>query len=286
MLNLGLIGDIQQLEPFAKKAQELREIYITGKSSVGTPTGNFRLSAPEFNRIELIERSDALLINRFSLLPFQLLCDMVKKSKHFFATSYPKLTTDECNQLSKLATEAKTLIQLSNPFYYHPAIQWLNSNIKQPTLIEVSYFTDEQPNTNTLVQLLLMLKNATGLNPRKAGAVSYHSTPANSTLNNIQLEYGNGTIVSVNYGKTDKQKEFRIKTFATNQFTRFDLIENTYSCNNAPIDFSALKNMNETEDFLQSILQKKQSTTSVEDYSFVIQTVQKISSKLDHFAGN
>src|SRR5690606_34915373 len=120
----------------------------------------------------------------------------------------------------------------------------------------------------------------------KAGAVSYHSTPANSTLNNIQLEYGNGTIVSVNYGKTDKQKEFRIKTFAANQFTRFDLIENTYSCNNAPIDFSTLKNMNETEDFLQSILQKKQSTTSVEDYSFVIQTVLKISSKLDHFAGN
>ncbi|MGC9353332.1 MAG: hypothetical protein ACP5D9_05815 [Mariniphaga sp.] len=286
MLNLGLIGDIQLLEPFTKKALELRKIHIAGKSSVGTQPGNLRLSVPEFNRIELIERSDALLINRFSLLPFQLLCDMVKKSKHFFATSYPRLTVEECNHLSKLATEAKTVIQVTNPFYYFPAVLWLNANIKQPALIEVSFFKNEQPATDTLVQLLLMLKNAAGLNPRKAGAVSFHSAPADSEINNIQLEFGNGTLVTINYGKMSGHNEFKIKTWAGNQFTSFDLVKNHFTCNNSPLELSAYKKINETDNFLQSVSENKQSTTDIDDYSSVIQTIQKISSKFSHFSGN
>ncbi len=286
MLNLGLIGDIQLLEPFIQKAHKRQEIHITGKSSVGTQPGNFRLSAPEFNRIELAERSDALLINRFSLLPFQLLCDMVKKSKHFFATSYPRLTVDECNHLSKLAAEAKTVVQIANPLYYSPAVQWLNANIKQPALIEVSFFKDEPPTNDTLVQLLLMLKTATGLNPRKTSATTFHSTPADSVIHNIQLEFGNGTLVTINYGKMSRHNAFKIKTYAGDQFTRFDLVWNQYSCNNSPLELSAMKKINETDDFLQAVLQNQQSTTGIDDYSSVIQTIQKIGSKLNPFSGN
>lgn len=281
MLNLGLIGDIQLLEPFTKKAQELREIHITGKSSVGTQPGNFRVSMPEFNRIELIERSDALLINRFSLLPFQILCDMVKKSKHFFATSYPNLNADECNHLTKLATEAQTIIQIANPFYYFPAVQWLSANIKQPSLIEVSYFKNEPLEANLLIQLLLMLKDAAGVSPRKVSAVSFHSAPADSEINNLYMDFGNGTVATINFGKISERNEFKIKTYAKNQFTNFDLIRNHYTCNNSPVDLSALKKISETDDFLQSVLQKKQKTTNLEDYSSVIQTIQKVSSGLN-----
>lgn len=288
MLNLGLIGDIQLLEPYAKRAQAIPDIHITGKSSVGTfsQSGNFRLSAPEFNRIELIERSDVLLINRFSLLPFQLLCDMVKKSKHFFATSYPELDAGECDQLAMLAAEAQTVIQIANPFYYLPAVQWLNKNIRHPAIIEVNHFKPEYQDIDILIKLLLMLKDTAGVNPKKAAAVSYHSTPADSGFNNIQLEFANGTRVIVNYGKMGRLNEFSIKSYANNQFAEFDLIQDQSLCNNTPIDIASFKETNETDSFIHSILQKKQSVTQIQDYSSVIQTVQKISSKLDRYSGN
>ena len=170
MLNIGLIGDIKLLETFTKKAQEIPEINITGKSSVGTQPlpGNLKLQAPEFNRIELIERSDALIINRFSLLPFALLCDMVKQSKHFFAASYPNLTQNEINQLAKLAQEAKTVIQIANPLYYMPAMQWLAKNLKKPAYVDVTYFNQDAAEKNTLLLLLLMLKDITGTIPKKS----------------------------------------------------------------------------------------------------------------------
>jgi hypothetical protein len=285
MLNLGLIGDIKLLEPYMKKARENPEVHITGKSSVGIQPqpDSFRLQAPEFNRIELIERSDALLINRFSLLPFQLLCDMVKKSKHFFATSYPQLNPEECTVLAKLAHEAKTVIQIANPFYYLPAMHWLNKNLKKPVFIDVSYFKNEPLKNDVLIQLLLMLQDV-GTSPKKTGAVTYQSTPANSQFSNVQLELGDGTIINIAFGKADKKSEFKIKTFARNQFIEIDIDEKKHTCNNIPIDLTEFKNTSETDSFLNAIFKKKQAVTSIEKFALVLQTAKNIQEKLDRYS--
>lgn len=285
MLNLGLIGDIQLLEPFTKGAQSHPGIYIAGKSSVGIhqKQDNFRLSAPEFNRLELIERSDALLINRFSLLPFQLLCDIVKKSKHFFATSYPRLTLDECAQLTSLAHEAKTVIQVVNPFYYLPAVQWLNKNLKKPAFIEVTCFNNEIPGTDTLIQLLLMLKDVAGTAPKKTNAFSFQSTPANAVFNSVQMEQTNGSVVTIHFGTTTSKNEFLIKTYARDQFTVLDITKNQFTCNHSPINLVPYAKASETDAFINSIVKTKQTDTGIEDYSSVIQMTETIQSKLDRY---
>ena len=131
-----------------------------------------------------------------------------------------------------------------------------------------------------------MIKDSAGVEPKKAAAVSYHSTPADSGFNNIQLEFTNGTRVAVNYGKMGLLNEFSIKTYANNQFTDFNLIQGQGLCNNSPVDLTPFKEISETDSFIHSVLHKKQSKTQIQDYSSVIQTVQKISSKLDRFSGN
>lgn len=285
MLNLGLIGDVHLMEPFIRRALDHPEIHITGKSSVGIhpQPDNFRLSVPEFNRIELIERSDALLINRFSLLPFQMLCSMVKKSKHFFATAYPGLSMEECMQLAKLAQEAKTTIQVSNPFYYFPAIQWLNSNLKKPAYLSVSWFKNDIPDTRLLMQLILMLKDLSGLRPKRTGVVSFHSKPADSLYNNLQIEFNNGLNASFIFGKKATRHEFKLEVYAQNLFAEFDFLEGTASCNHQPIDLSAFGEQHETDFFIRSILDGKPCSTTMEDYVSVLQTVETIQSKLQQF---
>ena len=285
MLNLGLIGDIQLLEPLVKMVRENQEIHITGKSSVGTiPTQeSFRFSAPEFNRIELTERSDALLINRFSLLPFQMLCDMVKKSKHFFAASYPTLNPDECNHLAKLASEAKTVIQFTNPFFYLPPVQWLNQNLKKPAFIEVT-LTEEGDSTKlNLIQILLMVKNITGSNPKKISALMFESKPADERFTHFQIEYSDGTNLSVKIWKKEGQNKFNIKSFARDQFTTFDLLKTQGTCNNSPVHLSDFEKENEPDIFLRAIVNRKNNYTNIEDYSAVLQTIQLIQAKLERY---
>ena len=285
MLQLGLIGDIQVLEPYARKAMEHPEVVITGKSSVGTQPqpGSFRLHAPEFNRIELIERSDALLINRFSLLPFQLVCDMVKKTRHIFAISFPDLSFEECYKLAKLASEAKTVIQIINPLYYKPPVMWLNKNIIKPSFISVSYFQKNLSETDIILTLLLMLQNALSTGPKKTSALTFRSIQTGNDFTNIHLELNDGSVIQFNAGKTEETEEFSIKSFANNQFTVVNVMQNLLTLNNQQVDLSDYQKQNDILDFINSIIQNKKAVTSIETFAIVLQIKQAILDKLNRY---
>jgi hypothetical protein len=285
MLQLGLIGDIQLLEPYARKAMEHPEVVITGKSSVGTQPqpGSFRLQAPEFNRIELIERSDALLINKFSLLPFQLVCDMVKKNRHIFAISYPDLTFDECSRLAKLAGEAKTVIQVVNPLFYHQPLLWLNKNVKKPSFTSISYFPKDVPETDSLLSFLLMLQKLIGTGPKKTTAVAFRSNQTSSDFTHIHLELNDGSIIQFNTGKNNEAEAFQIKSFESNQFVAIDILQNLLMLNNQTVDLSEYSKQDETQDFINSIHQNRKAVTSIENFATALQTKQAILDKLNRY---
>jgi hypothetical protein len=284
MLQLGLIGDFQQLEPFVKRAQEHPDVIITGKSSVGTQPqpGRYKLQVPEFNRMELIDRSDALLINKFSLLSFQLVCDMVKKSKHIFATSYPDLSVSECAQLVKLANEAKTVIQIVNPFYYIPAVQWMNNNISKPFFMNISFFGKEQSQNDFLLQKLLMLQDFMGTGPKKTTAVSFQYDLKN-IFNNVHLEFGDGSVIQINFGQSEINEDFQIKSYADKQFVVLDIFKNNFLLNNMPLEVNTHTQKDETLNFIASILQTKKAITDIEKYAVALQIKHNISAKLNRY---
>ena len=273
------------MEPYIQKAQKHPEVHTTGKSSVGTTPlpASFRLQAPEFNRIELIERSDVLFINRFSLLPYKLVCDMVKKSKHVFAASYPDLTTSEISNLVKLATEARSVIQIVNPYYYLPGMQWLVKKQKKTAYIQVSYFNNDALSKNNLLQLLLMLKDFTGTTPRKTAAVMYCSTHANAIYQNLQLDYNDGSTININLGTNNDHPRFQVNLYMQDYFAEFNFIKKEYIVNNQTIDPQINETADETNDFLNAVIQKRKAVTDLENYSDALQVFNNIQEKLDRF---
>ncbi len=125
MLQTGLIGNTEKLEPFVNSLRKNKSFDIIGKASSGTPGAlhDFHYSIPEINRVELIERADVLLIDDSLSRPFPILSDMVKKSKHIFMVGYLNLTTDECAQLVKFfgkrPNQRKALSNHSNATGYN-----------------------------------------------------------------------------------------------------------------------------------------------------------------------
>ena len=289
MLNIGLIGNTEILEPYVKRIQKNRKINVIGKSSVGTNTqlNSFHFSIPEFNRIELIERADVILIDNSSLLPYCLLRDIVKKSKHIFTIEYLNLSIDECSQLVKLANEAGSVVQVSNPFYFMSVIQWMNKNIASPTFLDISYFPSKSHNdNNSLLPLLLMLLEITGISPKKIGAVSFESNQKESIFYNVRLEFGDASVVNLNYGNLETLNEFKIKAYSLEQFVSIDLVNKSYFNNNKPIDLTTYFSKNEFDIFVETIINKTQVTSSIEDYLFALQTIQKIDKKITQFSSS
>jgi len=285
MLNIGFIGNTEILEPFVKRFRKNKNVNVIGKASVGSSTiiDSFHYSIPELNRIELIERSDVLLINNSSLLPFNLLCDMVKKSKHIFIAGYLNLTIDECTQLVKLANESRSVIQVNNPYYYSPAIQWMNENVSLPIFLEISDFTGKGENNEKLYPSILLLLGLTGISPKKVGAVTFKSAPNKSDFTNVRLEFGDASVVNLNYGSIEPLEEFKIRAYSRNQFITLNFSKKIYVSNNNPINLSDFSNIEEIDSFVDSILNKTRNKSSLEDYLIAMHLVQKINKKVAQF---
>lgn len=286
MINVGLIGNTRILEPHALRLKENVRVNIIGKASVGSSDAlnSFHYSIPEFNKVELVERADVILMDNATPNPFKLMQDIIRKSKHIFCTEHPKLTIDECTELTKLCNESGSVVQVTNPYYYTPAIQWMNANIQTPAFIEYSNF-EAGTASESLYTMLLMLLGITGISPKKIGAVTFPGYN-NSKFSNVRLEFSDGSVISLSFGKLESLNDFKIRIYADNQFVTFNFTQNTFVCDNKPIDVKPHKNIDEFVSFLDTIDHKTEKTSSLEDYLIAMHLVQKINKKLTLFSSH
>lgn len=284
MINVGLIGNTANLEPHALKIKENSSVNIIGKASVGrnTQLNSFHYSIPEFNKVELIERADVVLMDNSTPYPFKLMQEMIRKSKHIFCTEHPVLSIDECNELNKLSNESGSVIQVTNPYYFTPAIQWMNTNIQTPAFIEYSNF-EEGTASESLYTMLLMLLGITGISPKKIGAVTFPGYN-NSKFSNVRLEFNDGSVISLNFGKLESLNDFKIRIYADNQFVTFNFTQETFSCDNKPVNLKGYGKISEFKYFVETIEKKVEKTSSLEDYLIAMSLVQKINKKLAQFS--
>lgn len=285
MLNVGLIGNTEILEPYVTNIKKNTEINVIGKASIGTSAqlNSFHFSIPEFNRVELIERADVILMDNSTPAPFKFMRDIITKSKHIFCAEYPDLTIKECTELNKLMNESRSVIQVSNPYLFSPAIQWMNKNITTPAFIDYSNFERNVTNQKSLYPMLLMLLGTTGISPKKIGAVTFPGYN-NSEFTNVRLEFSDASVVNLNFGSLESLKNFKLRIYSDNQFATFNFTKQKFLCDNKPIEFESLLEINELDIFIDSILGKVKKTSTLEDYLIAMHVAQKINKKITQFS--
>ncbi|KJF42549.1 Gfo/Idh/MocA family oxidoreductase [Draconibacterium sediminis] len=285
MLNVGLIGNTKILEPFVLEIKKNAQINIIGKASVGSSaelTG-FHYSIPEFNRVELIERADLIIMDNSTPMPFKFMRDIIKKSKHIFCAEYPDLTIDECTELNKLINESRSVVQVTNPYFFSPAIQWANKNIKTPAFIDYSNFEEDVTKKKSLYPMLLMLLKLTGISPKKIGAVTFPGYN-NSKFTNVRLEFGDASVVNLNFGKLESLKNFKVRIYSDNQFATFNFSKEKFLSDNKTIEFADDCMVNQLDIFIQTIEGKIKKISTLDDYLIAMHVAQKINKKIAQFS--
>ncbi len=285
MLNVGIIGNTEVLEPHVKQLQKNKSINVIGKASVGTSQelNGFHFSIPEFNKVELIERADIFIIDNSSLLPFEMLRNIIKKSKHIFLIEYLNITIEECAELVKLTAESGSIVHVINPVYYTPAIQWLNNNITVPLFFDISKNVLEATFRKTLFPLLLMLTDITGISSKKVGATYFESEHNETSFTNIRLEFSDASVVNMNLTTHTSVNKFNIEIFSKNQFISLDFKEEVFLLNNSPINYSDDLVVNEYNLFVESIQNQSHKSGNLEHYFSAMQLVEIIEKKIAQF---
>lgn len=285
MLNVGLIGNTKILEPFVMEIKKNTQINIIGKSSVGSSeelTG-FHYSIPEFNRVELIERADVIVMDNSTPMPYKFMREIIKKSKHIFCAEYPNLSIDECAELNKLINESRSVVQVTNPYYFSPAIQWANKKIKTPAFIDYSNFESNVTDKKSLFSMLLMLIGITGISPKKIGAVTFPGYN-NSKFTNVRLEFSDASVVNLNFGKLESLKNFKIRIYSDNQFATFNFSKQKFLLDNKTIEFDEDLIVNELDYFIHAVEGSAKKLSTLDDYLIAMHVAQKISKKIAQFS--
>ena len=130
-----------------------------------------------------------------------------------------------------------------------------------------------------------MLLDITGISPKKVGAVTFNSSPNKSDFTNVRLEFGDASVVNISYGSLESLEEYKIRIYSKNNFISLNFTRGNFVCNNQPIDLSSFDNINETDYFINTILNKARRKSTLEDYLIAMYLSQKINKKIAQFFG-
>jgi|WetSurMetagenome_2_1015567.scaffolds.fasta_scaffold78161_2 hypothetical protein len=284
MLNIGLIGKTASIEKQIEKLKKYPDIMIQGKSSTGTKnqSSDYTYSIPEYNRVELIERSDAIILEDSTLIPYTLIKDSIKRRKHFFFSEYPDFNEDQCDELLKLIEEAGTVVQVKNSLYYMPHVQYLVNAISHPFYLNIE-LTKPLPVANNPVLwdiFILLLKMDMDI-PKKSRTVFIGHHENLYGFRNIRFEYPDSSILELNIIYSDSEEKFTIKAISANDILELNLVSNHISGKAGPVSFKNVDVVKEYESFFKSIIKKQLPLTGIGEYLAVHKIIDEINSKIN-----
>ncbi len=210
MVKIGLIGNIQSLQPYVSLVKKEQGVEIIGKASHGTydQSGNMIIPVPEYAKQSLIESADAVIIEKANMVPFSLIRDAIKRYTHLFIQDVSDLTPDQCQDLVKLIHEAGTIVQVGNPFMEIPAINWIHQNFQEPAYISISdRKTVLPPRKELLLPVLLFAQTIFHSTPQKIRITGIHHKDSNVAFINIRLDYPNFSALNYDVLSSSKEKE-------------------------------------------------------------------------------
>lgn len=180
------------MQPFVQHLKKTPGFEIVGKSSIGMidQPADSLLSVPEYVKTALLEASDVLIIDKASMVNFDLLKDAVRKYKHLFFSDIPELTPGQCLDLQKLTSEAGNIVQVRNPLFEEPVAYWIARNWQEPAY--VNYFegtTKLIGNRKILIKLLLYAHSLFKGSPQKIRVSGINHQSGSNAFLNIRLDY-------------------------------------------------------------------------------------------------
>jgi hypothetical protein len=284
MLNIGLIGKITSIEKQIEKLKKYPDVMIQGKSSVGTKSqsSDYMYSIPEYNRVELIERSDAIFLEDSSLIPYALIKDSIKRRKHIFFSEYPDFDEEQSTELIKLIEEAGTIVQVKNPLYFDPHVQYLVKTVSHPFYLNIELTKPLSEKKNPILWDVTLLLLKMGLDVPKKSKTVYFSHPENIfNFRNIRLEYSDSSILELNIISSDSDEKFTIKAISENDILELNLISNQISGNTGSVNTKGLDLVKEYESFFKSVIKKQLPATGINEYLAALKTIEEINSKIN-----
>ncbi len=283
MLKVGLVGSVRSMEGSLRVLKNFNDIRVVGKSSVGMleqPEGKY-LSIPEYNRQELIEVADALIVDRTNLLFPDLLKTALKSRKHIYITDFPNFQAEECFQILKLAEEARTAVWIENPLRYEPFTGWIGGHWREPAYISLFEARSRLPELNDfLIRYLFYAYSLFRTKPQKIRTNGFSQQEEDFFFVNLRLDYPDYSVFNLELLVQGRVLR-KVKAAMPGIFVEGDCLTGKGTLNRENFNETQLHG-NSLYDFFSGYNENTiYSKSNLSDYYATIQTLEEVIRKIE-----
>ena len=196
-------------------------VYFSGNTNVQEGFTEF------FNPIELMDKSDAILIMSDKSISNDLIRLILRKSKHIYLKTIPSLNIREIKELIDLEKEAGIVNFIYNPFGFIPYFDPFINKYEKPLLINLrTCFEGSSLKPANEMLLLVTALNRVIQNNYKKIEVFGLKDPQGQFIVNIRVEYENSSVVNLTVSK--EMTSGYCEIFNANRRTKFEFNEPLY----------------------------------------------------------
>lgn len=312
MIKIGVTGEFFEMEREILLLQKINDLKLTGlyhpknKKMEELAT---KYKIPFFNSPDIfVESCNAINIAGRVNEKSTFIKKVLKNSKHLlinFPTSYSK---DFLKYLIKLASEAKVIMQIRNPFKFNAAFQACLPYIKKPSVIDMRMeIKHESKLDHQLVSCIDLIRDMARSNSRKINATGLPVAGRNIDYITTRLDFENGSIVNLTLDQINSGDSFNVNIYQPGKRLYVNFPKSEFFIENIPYSlFPGNKENNrkqiqpvlcktdpkieELKHFRNSIKRKssasldiEQATQSLEIYKDIVEKINKTTLHPTHF---
>ncbi len=248
MIKIGVTGDFFEMEKEIQLLKEMPEFSLTGIYHYNTKLlkeFTVKHDLPVFSSSSSLIRScDAIDIAGNNGDETHFFTEILKNSKHLIVDFPDPSSIDRLKHLTKLASEAKVIMQVRNPYRYNPAYIACLSKINKPAVIEIQMEIKQGSKLdNQAVLCIDLIRDMVRSNTHRVNASGISVAGRKVDYLTARIEFDNGSIVNMTINQLSGRDSLIAKIYQ--QGNRIHINFSEKECYIEKIPFSLFPGNNE-----------------------------------------
>ena len=248
MIKIGVTGDFFEMEKEIQLLKEMPEFSLTGIYHYNTKLlkeFTVKHDLPVFSSSSSLIRScDAIDIAGNNGDETHFFTEILKNSKHLIVDFPDPSSIDRLKHLTKLASEAKVIMQVRNPYRYNPAYIACLSKINKPAVIEIQMEIKQGSKLdNQAVLCIDLIRDMVRSNIHRVNASGISVAGRKVDYLTARIEFDNGSIVNMTINQLSGRDSLIAKIYQQGNRIHIDFSEK--ECYIEKIPFSLFPDNNE-----------------------------------------
>ena len=177
----------------------------------------------------MVNEVDAVVVSTPTISHYEIAAYFLENKKHVMVEKPITTTLEQADQLIRLAEENQVTLAVGFPERFNPAVQYVQSLVKQPLFIEVQRlgpFSPRSLDVDVIMDLMIhdldiiLQWDNTGVKQINASGVPIISNKID--IANVRLQFNSMLVVNITASRVSQKKTRKLRIFQKNNYISLD----------------------------------------------------------------